>query len=134
MTDDRAQFGDAIERERLAEAVAEECNRLADKWTPLAGGRSLQTESVRVESAYCASCGETKAVWTGPKHRECIQCGSVVYDDHETYIKVGKQIGGRYVDTATDRSDDDLRTDGGEQLGDEAEHRPMQHAEVDDDA
>ena len=37
------------------------------------------------------------------------------------------------VQAATDRSDDDLRTDGGEQLGDEAEHRPIQHAEVSDD-
>jgi NADH pyrophosphatase NudC (nudix superfamily) len=39
----------------------------------------------RIETAYCASCGETKAVWTGPKQRECIDCGQTVYDDHETF-------------------------------------------------
>lgn len=50
----------------------------------------------RIETAYCASCGETKAVWTGPKQRECIDCGQTVYDDHETFETVGRQLGGRF--------------------------------------
>jgi len=56
----------------------------------------LEKATERIETAYCASCGETKAVWTDPKHRECIACGQTVYDDYETFETVGGQTGGRF--------------------------------------
>lgn len=58
----------------------------------------------RVESAYCASCGPTRAVWTGEKTRECWECGQMVYDDRETFETVGKQLGGRFAATGGESS------------------------------
>lgn len=56
----------------------------------------------RVESAYCAACGETLGVWLDAKHRECWQCGQTVYDDHDSFVATGEQLGGRFT-TEVDR-------------------------------
>lgn len=59
--------------------------------------KTLSIETNRVDSVYCASCGETMGVWTDPKHRECVECGQLVYDDRETFETVGQGLGGRFV-------------------------------------
>lgn len=63
----------------------------------MTNSEQLSSEISRVGSVYCASCGDTLGVWTDAKHRECVDCGNIVYDDRETFEDVGKSLGGRFA-------------------------------------